>query len=77
MEVEQLASSVACSVFEKELNMRKAFSKYDADGDDTLDRTEFQVGSKCSQSIQCSRSIHCFTSLALTYCHHFLAVCYG
>jgi hypothetical protein len=42
MDAQQLASSVACSVFEKELNLRKAFSKYDVDGSDTLDRTEFQ-----------------------------------
>jgi Ca2+-binding EF-hand superfamily protein len=43
-----LAVSLACSIFEKELNMRKAFSRYDKNSDGTIDRDEFaEVMNSC------------------------------
>jgi len=38
---QNLAMKVACGVFDKELNLRKAFSRYDADGNGTIDKDEF------------------------------------
>ena len=38
---EELASRLACAVFEKELNLRKAFANIDTKGTGTLDRDEF------------------------------------
>jgi Ca2+-binding EF-hand superfamily protein len=44
-----IATRVACGVFEKEMNLRKAFAQYDADGSGTIDKAEFaQVMDKFS-----------------------------
>ena len=37
----QLVQNIACSVFEKELNMRKSFAKWDADNDGNVTQDEF------------------------------------